>query len=439
MWLAVAASAAALVIGFETGHASAAANGAPVVSSGSMTVRYEDSYSVHFTASDPEGDPLTVVTQPNNGDLLGCDGGPATDFTCDYSSSRYYDPAPLPTTPFQRTITYSVSDGTTTSTGVWTVTVLPPPTMWITGNPTVTEGGEAVLQLLLSSSSDGSLVVLAHATAVDGEGSAGIPLGDIMIDVADGQTTADVHIPIADDTIGEPTRHFTVSVDQVDAIPYRFVPGGNRVTVLDNDGTAPRDTTPPVMSKHRDLLVERGGSRAARVSFAPPSATDDVDGAVPVVCAPESMSVMPIGHTSVSCSASDRSGNKARSAFDVTVHRSTNAGTAELIGGHGERCAAPGQVVLVKAEGFTPGAEVTIQLQTADQQVIRLQSAHADRKGRVFQIVTIPSTEGGDSDVVITGPAGERDLMRMVPLRIARGHHHHGGGLLALLRNRDCD
>ena len=66
-----------------------------------------------------------------------------------------------------------------------------------------------------------------------------------MIEVADGQTSADVHIPIADDTIDGPTRHFSVVVDQVEAIPYRFVSGGNLVTVLDNDGSPPSDTTPP--------------------------------------------------------------------------------------------------------------------------------------------------------------------------------------------------
>ena len=94
---------------------------------------------------------LTVVTPPANEDWIGCDDGPATNFTCEYSSSRYYDPAPLPVQPFQRTIRYSVSDGTTTSTGVWTVTVLPPPTLEIVGRPSVTEGGEAVLQLNVAS------------------------------------------------------------------------------------------------------------------------------------------------------------------------------------------------------------------------------------------------------------------------------------------------
>ena len=201
----MAAAAAALVVGFEAGHASAAANLAPVVTSGSLTVHYEDVYSVHFTASDPEGAPLTVVTQPINADWVDCDGGPATDFTCDYSSSRYYDSAPLPTTSFQRTISYSVTDGTSTTTGVWTVTVLPPPTMTITGNPTVTEGGDAVLQVQLSSNTFGPLIVVAHAVVASGESQGTIPSTDLMVPVADGQTTTAIHIPIADDNLAGPT------------------------------------------------------------------------------------------------------------------------------------------------------------------------------------------------------------------------------------------
>ena len=155
-WAAAFAAAGSLVGGFAVGQAHAAGNAAPVVSGGTMTVRYEDVYTVHFTASDPEGAPLTVVTPPVNDDWISCDDGPATDFTCDYSSSRYGDPEPLPTRALSADDQYSVSDGTTTSTGVWTVTVLPPPVMEIIGRPTVTEGGEALLQLRLSSNTYGS-------------------------------------------------------------------------------------------------------------------------------------------------------------------------------------------------------------------------------------------------------------------------------------------
>lgn len=441
-WLAVAAAAVALVVGFEAGHSYAATDQAPIVSGGSLTVHYEDTYSIHFTASDPEGGALTVVTQPINQDWVGCDGGPAADFTCEYSSSRYYDPAPLPSAPFQRTISYSVTDGTSTSTGVWTVTVLPPPTMRVTGNAIVAEGAEAVLQLELSSNTYGSLVVLAHVRAGDdgAEAASATSSTDVLIDVADGQATAAIHIPTVDDTIAGPTRHFSLTIDQIDAIPYRFVAGGNSVTVLDNDRKPQSDVTPPVVSKHRDMIVERGGKLPARVSFVPPPATDNVDGAVPTACAPGSMSVMPIGKTKVMCSARDKSGNKAGTVFEVTVRRSSE-GAAEVFGGGGDRrCAAPGQILWLSADGFTPGAQVTIQLQASNLDLINLQTARADGRGRVRQIVTMPTAAPGDADVVITGPAGAKDLVRMLPLRVARGdHHHHGGALLAVLRHRDCD
>ena len=129
------------------------------------------------------------------------------------------------------------------------------------------------------------------------------------------------------------------------------------------------------------MIVERGGKLPARVSFSPPSATDAVDGVVPVVCVPGSMSVMPKGLTSVSCSATDKAGNLGTSSFDVTVRRATSAGSVRVFSGyHDDSCAAAGQVVWVTAEGFTPGATVTIQLQASDQQMIRLQTAQADRR-----------------------------------------------------------
>jgi hypothetical protein len=434
----MAAAAAALIVGFQAGHASAAVNEPPVVSSGSLTVHYEDGYSVHFTASDPEGDPLTVVTQPINADWLSCDSGPAMDFTCDYSSSRYDDPAPLPTASFERIISYSVTDGTSTTTGTWTVTVLPPPIMRITGNPTVIEGGEAVLRLELSSNTFGPLLVVAHATVASGESQGTIPSTDLMVAVADGQTTADVRIPIADDGVADLTRHFSVSVDRAGALPYRFIDGENLVTVLDS--STPRDTTPPVVDRHRDVLVERHGKVPPHVAFAPPAASDLVDGNVTAGCSPAPMSVMQFGRTPVTCSATDKAGNASKSTFTVTVHRATSGGEAEVIGGYGShRCGAPGQVAWITAEGYSPGAQVTIQLQASSLEVTMLKSVQADRKGRVRQMVTIPAVADGDADVVVTGASGAKDLVRMLPVRVERGHHHHGGALLAMFRRGDCD
>jgi hypothetical protein len=73
------------------------------------------------------------------------------------------------------------------------------------------------------------------------------------------QTTVDVRIPIDDDAIDEPTEYFSVSVDPLDAVPYRFADGGNLVTVLDNDGPTPTDRDAPVVAPHRNIVVDRTG------------------------------------------------------------------------------------------------------------------------------------------------------------------------------------
>lgn len=429
-----------LIGGLDDGQVSAASgNVAPVVASGSLTVPYENTYSIHFTASDPNGDALTIVTPPVNDDWIGCDDGPATDFTCEYSSSRYGDPAPLPTASFQRTISYSVSDGNTTTTGVWTVTVLPPPTMELLGRPTVTEGGVAVLQFRLSSNTYGAQLFPAHATAVDTADGNVISVTDFVVEVADGQTTAELRVPIDDDAIDEPTEYFTVSVDSGDAIPYRFVTGGNLVTVLDNDGKGPIDTTPPVVAKHRNVIVERGGSRPAWVPFTSPSANDAVDGPLPAVCNPAPLAMMPIGKTKVTCTATDGAGNKGNGTFQVTVRTPKTNGSAKVIGAGYHQCVIAGQYVWVEAEGFTPGSQVTMQLQSSSLEVIPLLTTNADKKGRVRQFLKIPTSNPGDADLVVLGPAGDDDLVRMLPVKVARNRHQYGDRIMAFLRNCQFD
>jgi hypothetical protein len=415
-----------MVVGFEVGPVYAAPNQPPIVNGGAMTVRYEDIYSVHFTASDPDGDALTVVTMPANPDLIGCDGGPANDFTCDFSSSRYDDPSPLPTEPFERSISYAVSDGTETTTGTWDITVLPPPAMRVTGSATVSEGSDAVVHLELSSNTYGAMVVLAGLNEI---GSSGPPLTTVAIDVADGQTAADVQVTIPDDDVAQPTRQLTVTVERADAIPYRFVPGENRITVLDDDSPVESDTTPPVVAAHRDLRVERGGNQAARVFYSAPPATDAVDGVVVAGCMPAPLSVMPLGNTKVTCTAADAAGNTAATSFKVSVKRVSNSGVMSLHGRRDQPCVVPGQVVIVSAEGFAAGATVTMFVQTAALEMVALPTAIADRKGRVRQFITVPDTEAGTAHIVLTGSSGAVDLMRMMPVRVAEGpthgHRHH--------------
>jgi hypothetical protein len=310
--------------------------------------------------------------------------------------------------------------------------------MEIVGQPTVTEGGQAVLQLKLSSNTYGSLVVPAHVIAIDTADGQVVSTSTLIIDVAGGQTSVDISIPVDDDAIDEPTEYFKVVVDAPDAIPYRFADGGNLVTVLDNDGVIPTDRVPPVIDKHRNIVVDRGGARPAWVPYSPPAATDTVDGSVPAICNPAPMSMMPTGRTQVICTATDGAGNSSSSTFQVNVRTPKTGGAAIALGGD-RRCFVPGQLIWIEADGFTPGATVTIQLQTPDLNVVGLKTVRADRKGRVRQMVTAPTAVPGDADVVLIGASGNDDLVRMLPVRVGRSHRGRGATALAVLRNRDCD
>jgi hypothetical protein len=82
--------------------------------------------------------------------------------------------------------------------------------------------------------------------------------------------------------------------------------------VIAPDSTAPELTLPAPMT------VEATSPAGAIVTFAA-LALDNVDGAVPVTCAPPSGSLFGRGSTTVMCSATDNRGNTATGSFVVTV------------------------------------------------------------------------------------------------------------------------
>lgn len=82
---------------------------------------------------------------------------------------------------------------------------------------------------------------------------------------------------------------------------------------------APPDTTPPTLTSVADLMVPATSSTGAVVNYAPPTASDDVDPSPVVSCAPPAGSTLPIGMTTVTCTARDAAGNTATGSFTVTV------------------------------------------------------------------------------------------------------------------------
>ena len=78
------------------------------------------------------------------------------------------------------------------------------------------------------------------------------------------------------------------------------------------------DTAPPVVTVPFDITVPQTSPQGAVVSF-DASASDDVDTAPTVSCEPASGSTFPVGTTTVTCTATDSSGNEGHASFRVTV------------------------------------------------------------------------------------------------------------------------
>lgn len=81
-----------------------------------------------------------------------------------------------------------------------------------------------------------------------------------------------------------------------------------------------QDTTAPVISAvPADITVPANSAAGAEVSYASPTATDIVDGEVPVGCSPAPGSTFALGTTVVTCSATDSAAQSSTATFNVTV------------------------------------------------------------------------------------------------------------------------
>ena len=111
-----------------------------------------------------------------------------------------------------------------------------------------------------------------------------------------------------------------------DAAGYQGRPGwyGNnagQLEVVAAGVSASLDATPPQVfgASNRAVKAPRG-KKSVRVRYFV-RASDEVDGTVPIECAPASGTSFRLGRTSVTCSATDFSGNKREAQFTVMVKR----------------------------------------------------------------------------------------------------------------------
>ena len=186
----------------------------------------------------------------------------------------------------------------------------------------------------------GATTVSCHAT--DAHGNTGTDTFKITInDTTPPTVTAPADITHEADSPAGAAVTFTASAtDTVDgglsatcspASGTTFAPGSTTVTChatdahgnTGNDSFTVKvvDTTAPIVSVPADLTREANGPGGALVTFTT-SATDGVDGPltpVVILCTPASGSLFPLGKTTVTCNASDISGNSGHASFAVTV------------------------------------------------------------------------------------------------------------------------
>jgi hypothetical protein len=132
------------------------------------------------------------------------------------------------------------------------------------------------------------------------------------------------------------------------------VSGPSAVRVL---GRPERDTTPPLLKTPVGVDVDAGSPAGAPVTYVA-TATDDTDPNPTVACDPPSGSTFRIGTTTVSCIATDSSGNSSRAGFSVHVKGAAEQ-LAELltaVAGAGPGTSLPTKVT--QAETYLAGNDV---------------------------------------------------------------------------------
>jgi hypothetical protein len=131
--------------------------------------------------------------------------------------------------------------------------------------------------------------------------------------------------------------------------------GSFRITVVDT-------TAPSLAGLPADRTIVTNDPAGATLTYAAPSATDVVDPAPTVACVPVSGSLLPVGSTTVTCTATDASGNASSGSFHVDVAYvapiTWTAVWGEPVATSGDTFSAnAGRSIPIKVETFANGVE----------------------------------------------------------------------------------
>lgn len=230
--------------------------------------------------------------------------GPSTPFTFHPTVTDNADPAPTFTSDTPAGSTFPLGPTTVTWTAHDAAENTATATRTITINDTQHPNLTVPSNIVAEATSPSGAVVTFSATATD----VADPVPTVTCDHPSGSTFAlgnSLVTCTATDSSGNPaTATFTVTVN---------------------------DTTVPSINSHTDITQEATSASGAIVNYINPTATDLVDGTLPVTCTPPSGLTFPLGHTTVTCSAMDSHSNSSSTNFVINVV-DTTAPTITLLG-----------------------------------------------------------------------------------------------------------
>ncbi len=207
--------------------------------------------------------------------------------------------------------------GVGTSTETWFIAgggpVTPPTTnhapviMSLVGSTTISAGGTENVTLVTKDQDNSPLSYKVNWG--DGSATTTAATGSMLI-----ATSTFSHVYPNPGTF---TAVFTVQDDTLLTVSSSLV-----INVI---ATSTPDTTPPTWSNVNNVNVQATSTAGRLVTFTNPTATDNIDGNRPVTCNPMSGTNFSVGTTTVTCNASDLSGNNATTTFSVVVSPRTSA------------------------------------------------------------------------------------------------------------------
>lgn len=400
--------------------------------------------------------PFTVTASGASGAITGATGVEITSATGTDSTISYTVPCLAGGGAFSGQVTFTAAESSGLSNKVVSVTISgtanacaptnTPPTLSMPGNMTVEGntlgGGNVTYTAAANDTQDGALTptcspasgsffalggphtVNCSVTDTDGlsaNGSFTITVVDTIGPVVTGPADATIEGNTAGGAtqasglaaLGSASATDTVwgnvSASITNDAPTTFSLGPTTVAYSAVDGsgnngstsvilTVTDTTAPSISGTPANISTTTMNAGGKVIIWTDPAASDIVDTDVPVNCSPASGSTFPIGTTSVTCSATDDSGNNAQSSFTVQVSLLTVAWKEPVNGPSVINVAKAGRVIPLKVEVFVDGAEnvdtgsVTFKLWKSNSCVSAVQDA-------IETFVAVGEAAGGNAYV----------------------------------------